>query len=361
MNIMKNSIHFFVLLLIISQECSSQIEKQMENPNLKYYPFNGYYIDLETLQRIEIDGMLSTNYKSLSDYSFRFYAPLEWMNNFYKEVTFHSCRFKIENDLSILITDLNTSKSIAIKNPDLNIAVENVSGSHFLITTTSGVIEIKRLEGKNGYRVRNYDEFGNCKYSLHAEHTAIEVKGNTNYHKPYLTYYTCTNKMLIFKSYNREFQKTVQVNLVDGKITNYVFSINGVIRTDNEVNIPGFICIDEENKSFRTIILNHSWIAKPRDFWANTAETVLIGEVLYVAFYYGIATGSALYAFDINSGKEIWKAEVKQLNVDHSEYYNTVYLSAYKSRIIMEGIEAEGKYLQIFDSKTGERLYSSIP
>jgi hypothetical protein len=358
---MKKIIISIILLLNIQFSCNTQTINQMEDKNLKFYPFDGYYVDLEKLQRIEIDGILPTNFKSLSIYAFRFYAPEQWINNFYKECSFNNCLFKIEKDQSISIKDRNTSKVITVNNPDKDIAVENVTGAHFLFSTSNGVIEIKSLEGKNGYQVRNYIESGKCKYSLNIEHTKIEVKGNTNYHKPYLSYYTCTDKYLIFTSYNREFPKTVQVNLADGKVTNYNFTINGVIRTDMEENIPGFICIDENKKSFKTIILNHTWTASPDNLWANTAETVLIDNTIYIAFYHGIATGSSLYAFDIISGKELWKADVKQLNVDHSEYYNKVYLSAYKNRIIMEGIEAEGKYLQIFDSKSGERIYSSIP
>ena len=343
------------------QFCSnSQTNSEMENGNLKFYPFDGYYVNLETLQRIEIDGILPSNFKSLSDYAFRFYAPENWIDNYYQECSFKGFTFKIEKDQSISIKDQSTSNTVIVKNPDKNIEVENVTGAHFLFATSGGVIEIKRLEGSNGYRVRKYNESGKCNFDLNIEHTKIEVNGNTHYHKPYLYYNTCTDKNLVFTSNSREFAKTVQVNLADGKVTSFPFTINGVIRTDHEENIPGFICIDDNRKNFKTIILNHSWTASPDNLWANTAETVLIGGVLYIAFYHGIATGSSLYAYDLNTGRELWKADVKQLNIDHSEYYNKVYLSAYKDKIIMEGVEAEGKYLQIFDSETGKRLYSSI-
>jgi len=357
---MKKAVYLVGLTIVFQFLCKCQSNNQMENQNLKYYPFDGYYVDLESLERIEIDVILPTDFKSLSNYALRFYAPREWINNFYQECSFNGCTFKIENDKSISIKDISTSKLITINNPDKDIAVENVSGAHFLFATNNGVIEIKRLEGKNGYRVRNYNEFGHCKFSINIEHTKIEVSGNTNYYKPYLGYFTCTEQFIIFTSNNSKSDKTVQVNLIDGKITSYNFTINGVIRTDMEKNIPGFICIDRDQKKFKTIILNHSWDASPKNLYANTAETLLIGNTLYIAFYHEISTGSSLYAFDLETGKELWQANVKQLNIDHSEYSNTVYLSAYKNRIIMEGIEAEGKHLQIFDSKTGQSLYSSM-
>jgi hypothetical protein len=357
---MKKMLYSLTLFLCLQFSCTGQTTKQMEDSNLKFYPFDGYYINLETLQRVEIDGILPTNFKSISDYSFRFYAPANWMNNFYNELVFQNSRFKIQNDCSIKITELSTSKSIVIDNPDKGCQVERVTGAHFLFASGNGVIEVKRLEGQYGYQVRNYSESGKCKYSLHIEHTFIEVKGNTNYHKPYLNYFTCTNKNLVFTSNNREFPKTVQVNLADGKLTEYPFTVNGIIRTDREENIPGFILIDEIRKKFKTIILNHSWTASPENLYDNNAETVLIGNVLYIAFYHGISTGSSLYAYDMNTGKQIWKANVKQLHAEHSEYYNKVYLSAYKDKIIMEGIEAQGKYLQIFESLSGKLVFSTI-
>jgi hypothetical protein len=332
----------------------------MEDPNFKYYPFDGYYVDLETLQRIEIDGILPTNFKSLSDYAFRFYAPENWINNFYKECSYLNSSFKIENDLSISIKDRSTNKTLTIENPDKGIDTDNVSGANFIFSTSSGIVEVKRLEGKNAYHIRKYNEYGKCKYDVAVEHTKIEITGNTHYHKPYLNYFTCTDKCLIFTSSDRNYPKTMQLNLIDGQKTEYNFSINGVIRTDKEENISSFICIDENKHNFKTIILNHSWTASPENLWANTAETVLVGNVLYIAFYHEISTGSSLYAYDLITGKALWQADVKQLNVSHSEYYNKVYLSSYHDKIIMEGIEAEGKYLQIFDAKSGKRLYSSI-
>jgi outer membrane protein assembly factor BamB len=86
----------------------------------------------------------------------------------------------------------------------------------------------------------------------------------------------------------------------------------------------------------------------------------MLGETLYVSFYHGIATGSSLYAFTRSTGKLLWQADVKQLNVSHSEYYNTVLLSNWKNYIILEGIEAEGHYVQIFNKDTGERLFSTF-
>jgi hypothetical protein len=51
-----------------------------------------------------------------------------------------------------------------------------------------------------------------------------------------------------------------------------------------------------------------------------------------------------------------WTADVKQINASHSEYANKVTLSMYKNKIVMEGNESYGNYVQLFDAETGKRL-----
>ena len=93
--------------------------------------------------------------------------------------------------------------------------------------------------------------------------------------------------------------------------------------------------------------------------YKGSAETVLFGDILVIAVFHDISTGSELSAFNINTGEKLWEADVKQLAVPHSKYYNKVILSCYENKIIMEGVEAYGHYLQIFDLETGKRLFES--
>jgi len=97
------------------------------------------------------------------------------------------------------------------------------------------------------------------------------------------------------------------------------------------------------------------------DIVYNPSVTALVhGDKLILALYHPISTGSDLLALDINTGKILWHANVEQVNASHSEYYNTVNLYAYKDKVLMEGIESYGKYLQVFDIKTGAALYSDL-
>ncbi len=63
-----------------------------------------------------------------------------------------------------------------------------------------------------------------------------------------------------------------------------------------------------------------------------------------------------MHCFDLRTNKIKWTAGVKQVNADYSEYYNTVTLSMYEDKIIMEGIESYGNYGQLFDAESGESL-----
>jgi hypothetical protein len=73
------------------------------------------------------------------------------------------------------------------------------------------------------------------------------------------------------------------------------------------------------------------------------------------------ATGAELIALSRQSGRRIWTAEVRQLNVSHSKYLNDVALELDGDRVIMRGYEAGGCYVQVFDLATGRRLSSTIP
>jgi len=85
-------------------------------------------------------------------------------------------------------------------------------------------------------------------------------------------------------------------------------------------------------------------------------DNILKDSLLYIANYHPIATGSSLQCYDMRSGKIKWTADVKQIMASHSEYSNKVVISMYQNKIIMEGNEDGGDYVQIFNAETGERL-----
>jgi hypothetical protein len=105
-----------------------------------------------------------------------------------------------------------------------------------------------------------------------------------------------------------------------------------------------------------------AWSMQPLvDRNSDSATTLVAGDLLIVAFFHRIATGSSLVAFDLKTGVKKWQAEVQQLNVGHSKYWNDVSLELRGATVVMRGFEAAGCYLQVFDVATGKRLSAAMP
>jgi outer membrane protein assembly factor BamB len=92
----------------------------------------------------------------------------------------------------------------------------------------------------------------------------------------------------------------------------------------------------------------------------QVANAIRDGDHVYICIYSFISTGSDLVCLNFYSGKEVWHADVKQLNVEHSKYYNDVYLKLVDDKIIFAGVEAGGQYLQVIDKNTGKNLFAEL-
>lgn len=93
---------------------------------------------------------------------------------------------------------------------------------------------------------------------------------------------------------------------------------------------------------------------------ANCANVVSDKNLLYIVTFNLISTGSDLVCLDKLTGKLIWKADVKQLLVGHSKYSNEVFITKYENSIIIAGDEAGGSYLQFFNARTGENVFTKM-
>jgi hypothetical protein len=350
---------FLMSLILMSCSGPTNHPAQGNNDPEKYYPFDGKYIDLDELELIRPAGIYVETFKTQSKFAFRFNAPSDWLENFAQNAEYKNATFKIDENHILWISE-SGGQSKKIDEPGKDLVVDNVVGAEFLVAINGGVVRVSRYGDETGYHISKFDETGKQLFKIEIKHTDIEVKGNTYYHHPYLYYFACTPDYMVFTSNDRSYKKTVQVHLSDGKVTEFNFITSGIIRDEDEINVPGYITIDEDRASFKTLILNLSWNAKIPENAYNTAETLMKGDTLYVSFYHGISSGSSLYAFNRNTGEQLWKADVKQLDIPHSEYWNTVRLSRYENRIILEGVEEGGKYVQIFDAADGHRLFSTF-
>ena len=353
--------YIFFLINISNIVAQTTTKNKMRN----LYPFANYYLNLDTFEKVEENEKIAHHFKTDSKFSQRFEIPI-WFNQYPTQVIFNESTFTTDEKGNLQFYNTHSSTSIPknIENKENAISLDNKSGNNFLLTIPTGVIHIKRLDSKHGYRIYKYDEKGKILFQVDLEHTKIIKKDNTYHHKPYLSFLTYTDEYLVFTSYDREYPSTQLVNTDDGKITSLPFTANGIIRDENENSITDLIrIIDKDSFQKINMLTQKSVWGKKIDYYLSDnyrVETIEKDAILVLCFYNPISTGSGLYAYSKATGELIWKADVKQLNVPHSEYYNTVIVSLYKDVIIMEGIEAEGHYLQLFDIHTGKRLYSSF-
>jgi len=136
-------------------------------------------------------------------------------------------------------------------------------------------------------------------------------------------------------------------------IIEYDKTANGLILDNDEKNLAGFVTQDEDH--FTVQMIDNTKYEFEIKYGNPACDFILKDNLLYIANYHPISTGSSLHCFDLKTGKMKWTADVKQIMADHSEYSNKVTLSMYKNKIIMEGNESYGDYVQIFDAETGKR------
>jgi hypothetical protein len=80
-------------------------------------------------------------------------------------------------------------------------------------------------------------------------------------------------------------------------------------------------------------------------------------KILYFADYSPYSDGCLLVAYDLRTGKELWKAQLKGIGaVDHSVYSNRINMDLDESVVRVAGREAGGNYVEVVDRKTGRTI-----
>lgn len=319
------------------------------------YPFQGYYIDLENNNAVLIDGLPATDFRKCSKYAHRFVNPVS------DSVCTGNRSFVIEKNKEKKIYQLNIFEG-AKKINTLMLPVENplpdVHEYYFnLLPYKNDVIMFMEDMYKTHYIVCKYDINGRELIRKEIEHTFVtHPEPKTDYHHRYLYFGGLTSSQMIFTSSIgfAEKHKTVVLSMDDFSVQEFDRASVGIIPDSEEKYLAGFISQKEGN--YTVTMLNGKEFHFDLPNGNNACDMILKGDLLYIANYHPIATGSSLYCYDLKAGKMKWTADVKQINASHSEYFNKVTLSMYKNKIIMEGDEESGDYVQLFDAETGKRL-----
>ncbi|PKP22348.1 MAG: hypothetical protein CVU05_04345 [Bacteroidetes bacterium HGW-Bacteroidetes-21] len=354
----------FYLLGICLLACNSVQPPKTEAENIlsqdtmecsALYPFDNYYIDLNENNAVLIDGIPAIDFKKCSKYAHRFVNPIS------DSVLCNGRTFVVEKnkEKGIYIMHiyegqkrLNTVQ-LPVENP-----LPEVHEYYFnLLPYKNDVIMMMEDMYTTHFVICKYNAEGKELMRKEIEHTFVtHPEPNTNYHHRYLYFYNLTATQMIFSSSIgfAEKAKTLVLSMDDFSTTEFDITASGLILDENDENLAGFV--SKDNDKYLVRLLNNEKYEFEIKNGDPACDFILKDKLLFIANYHSIATGSSLYCFDLQTRKMKWTADVKQVNASHSEYSNKVTLSMFKGKIIMEGDEASGKYVQLFDSKTGKRL-----
>ncbi len=81
------------------------------------------------------------------------------------------------------------------------------------------------------------------------------------------------------------------------------------------------------------------------------------GRVLFLAAFARSDSGCTLLAYDLETGKELWKTRLQALEpTPHSAYRNEVNLRIGPGTVSVHGRETYGDYIEVLDQRTGRTL-----
>ena len=357
---MKNILLPFLLLSFLVSCGQTQKPKEVlkkETKKFCYYKFKNNYLDLDQLQYIDSFAAAMITEVKRENYYVQHFTRLRDANRcVYKDLT-----FELLDNRDITISDASGKLIKTVSETDKKTVTDLVSGNAEIFSVTTGVVCCIRLSGEAGYRVNKYDETGKLLNSWKIEHTFYKKEGNTVESIPYIYFLAHTDREMVFSSlhYNKP-QKTQVLNLIDGTLKTTEGMTGGIIVNPKDQTLAGLVYMNEDKKLGEVVMGDVKW-SFPNEGNDDACKTILTDSILVVALYHNIATGCSVNAYDVKSGKLVWKGDVKQLMVGHSKYYNVVHLTRFENKLILEGNEAYGDYLQVLDLHTGKNLFADMP
>lgn len=128
----------------------------------------------------------------------------------------------------------------------------------------------------------------------------------------------------------------------------------------DEHTVAGHIIVDEKGGAETINTRYNKWTVKLDNAFAHVCEALVADGVLVVSDYCRLTETAGLCAYDLYTGKLLWRGDVISKPVGNDKYYNQVILSLYEGKVIMEGNETNVSYVQIFGLRTGKRLLSTL-
>lgn len=318
------------------------------------YPFNRQVFNLKTLSYLDGENLLPHSFKTDSKYAVR-YKGLAM-----DKIAYQGILFEALEDNSLLYRNLETKAVIPIPNKEKGLPVQ---GHSLLLEATNGIVFIKPLKADNGFMIYKYNAKGEEVFSVQLPHSEFVQHGELTYHLPYLGYTMHTANTIVFSSYVDRIPKTVTVSALDGSKAQFPFSSIGVIRdAAMDMDVHGFIQLDRAKSRLMITYISDNFPVEHSSLKDIThAESLLLDQTLIIAAYNKRTPKVQLLAIDLATKNIKWEKTVAQLaGTVSSAHFNAIWLGAYQDKIILEGYERNGKYLQVFDKQTGNLIWKSF-
>jgi len=358
-------ISFLLFCISITSEAQNrsanyeEINRNFPNECSYYYEFGTDFdfVNLENFQGLEMNGGPTNAFKQCSKYERKFRVIYD-EDSIHVENRLYFIHSYSENEkysLSIYENDKpKTTTTLPLKYP-----LPEVKSYWFKLFPEGDNI-IVFLENHFGthYHLWKYDVNGNLILKDSVEKTQTLIEGNVHRNENYLYFEKETPEELIFSCNGMVSGKNFTIVLSKKDFTRKIlpFKMCSYVMDEAEQKIAYFIWFDsisyKLNMDGKDIL---SFTLEDDDSW-GADETLLADSLLVIAGFHSDMPGSSLSCISLKTGKTKWIGDVIQMNFPHSKYSNQVILSRYKDKIIMEGNESGGDYLQIFDINTGKRL-----
>ncbi len=101
------------------------------------------------------------------------------------------------------------------------------------------------------------------------------------------------------------------------------------------------------------------WVRRLPGEFVTTAAVLADSAAgrVFVAQYSAISSGAIIHALDLATSQERWAQSVQGLGpISHSKYYNHVVLKLVRGALVVFGNEAQGRYIEVIDPKSGRTL-----
>lgn len=361
-NKMKHYIYILPFFIYLYSCSNAQNNKQVNalmnakqvDSSTYVYRFRNKYLDLNMLKFL--DTKPAKNCVEIKTENL--YA--NYFDGHADSISYKNRVYKLNANQDIIITE-NKKVIKTIANPFPKISLDNVTGNSILFSVPGAIFHVLRLNENYGYRIMKYDKDGNLLKMWKIASTIFIRSKNEVESITYLYYFGHTNKEFLLSSDEYKHRAILTVNMADtSTLKKPDVSAAGMILDPNNDSLVGLITYDESGEKLTVSVNNKNWqIDNPEG--DNSARTILKDSILIIAHYHSISSGCTVNAYKANTGGLLWKGEVKEMMVAHSEYYNNIYLTLFKDKLILEGIEAGGTYLQVLDFKTGKNLFASMP